>query len=133
MKHDFIPCTREISIADDIHYRPIRSWHTGVYAGEKLESVGGDSSGCMRRVMFNNREWEGTIDVPLTYTHRVYWNTKDESKSISAFLSYPNAMGCPKEYFWEIYGHGCEDTMRFFGDNAEAEMEMKIIACLGGE
>lgn len=121
-EREFIPCTMARSIGSGIFFRPVKSWHSGVYSGEKLEHIPGseDRSGCARKIGYG---WE--CSVPLTVTHRVYWHEHDPSKTVSAFLSYPNAMGVSDEYFWETYGIG-DDVERWFGDNAEQEMENTI-------
>ena len=119
MNQDFIPATMEREIAPNIVFRPIRSWHSGTYAGEKLKSVNGDGSGCITKQQEYPRE---TCQRPPTVTQRIYWN-KVTSKQISAFLSYPNGMGCMNEYFWEIYPYE-NDVGRF---TSEIEMEQTII------
>jgi hypothetical protein len=126
-KDKFIPTTMEREIAKGIVFRPVKSWHSGTYAGEKLERLPGaeDRSGCMRIV--NGMK---VCSVPYTVTHRLYWNKKKPEKTISAFLSYPDAMGCSTEYFWETLGTRKEDIERFFGDDAEKRMEKKIIKVL---
>ena len=121
--YDFIPCTLERKISKNIVWRPIKSWHSATYAGEKLEKIPNkeDRSGCMR-IQFNYPQ--ECCDIPKTVTHRIYWN-KNTNDYISAFLSYPDGMGCSTEYFWEIYPVN-NDLERFFGENAEQEMEDKI-------
>lgn len=116
-KYSFIPMTMEREVAPDIVFRPIRSWHSGVYAGERLSQVNGDGSGCVKA--------DGKCYPPQTVTHRIYWNKKT-NKSISCFLSYPSAMGCVETYFWEIYPYE-NDVGRFFD---EAEMEAVVIDLL---
>lgn len=96
MNEKFIPTTMEREIYKNIVFRPLRSWHSNTYAGEKLKIVNGDRSGCV------NSD-ERTCNIPYTVTHRLYWNKNNPTKTISAFLSYPNAMGAWNEYFWEIY------------------------------
>ena len=118
----FIPCTIARSIGDGIFFRPIKSWHSGTYAGEHLLKIPGtiDGSGCVRS------EAERTCSIPLTVTHRLYWHEHYPTAKVSAFLSYPDAMGCSNgEYFWETYGIS-GDVERYFGDNAEAEMEEAV-------
>jgi hypothetical protein len=70
--------------------------------------------------------------IPNTVTHRLYWHRAKPESAISAFLSYPNAMGFGGEgkYFWETYGTTPEDVERFFGDGAEEEMEAAIVCAL---
>lgn len=125
-QQEFIPATVARSIGDGVFFRPIRSWHSGTFAGEKLDSIPGsdDRSGCLytERVGGILR----TCSPPMTVTHRLYWHERDPSKTLSAFLSYPNAMGCSEEYFWEAYGIDPEDVTRYFGDDAETEMETAI-------
>lgn len=118
MVHDFIPATSPRQISPHIYFRPIRSWHSATYAGEGLTVVKTDKSG----YLLNN----GLCYAPKTVTHRIYWHD-ETNKFISAFLSYPDAMGCVDEYFWEIYPGDNEDVDRFF---SEAEMEAKIISIL---
>lgn len=125
----FVPATREIEIGEGIVYRPIRSWHSGVYAGEQLSSVGGDSSGCVRTVEGSNKK---RCDPPHSYTHRIYWkagsnpNPREKgSFTISAFLSYPSGMSSYDRYHWEISPGRCEDDCieRF---DTEEEMEAAV-------
>ena len=117
----FIPCTMARPIGGDVFFRPVRSWHSATYAGEGLEIVGGDRSGCLMKGGVLSK----MCSVPLTVTHRQYWHKRDPARAVSAFLSYPNAMGCSDSYFWETYGLG-DDVERWFGDNAEAKMERAI-------
>lgn len=129
-RSEFIPTTIEREVAPNIVFRPIRSWHSATYAGEKLTKIPGtdDGSGCMK---LDSSPYSEMCGIPLTVTHRLYWNKNNPDRTISAFLSYPNAMGCVDEYFWETLGTGEDgDTERFFGDNAEKEMESKIIEIL---
>lgn len=125
MCREFIPCTMERHIGNRIYFRPIKSWHTGVYAGEKLYKIPGTNggSGCLRR---DTGKYQDLCSPPLTVTHRLYWHEKNKDKTISAFLSYPNGMGAMKEYFWEIYPAEDGDIERFVGDKAEEEMEEMI-------
>jgi hypothetical protein len=118
----FIPTTREVSIGDGVVYRPIRSWHSGTCAGEgHLHMPHGDRSGCI--------DDDGKTSPPHTVTHRLYWNVSNPKDTISAFLSYPNAMGLVDEYFWEaIVG---DDVERWIGGTAEADMEQFILGLLG--
>lgn len=122
MKQDFIPCTTARAINSDVFFRPVRSWHSGTFSGEKLEVVRGDRSGCARK----EGAYSWSCPIPLSVTHRLYWHKNAPDKTISAFLSYPNGLGCADEYFWETYGLG-EDVERWFGDNAETEMEAAIV------
>lgn len=121
----FIPATRKIEIAPYIVYRPVRSWHAGNLAGVGI-------SGCV----FKDTTRKQLCYPPLSVMHRLYWHTKRPKLTIAAFLSYPQALGDANEYFWEMYA---EDTLaklrsvgeeRFFGENAETEMEARIIAVL---
>jgi len=123
MKSAFLPCTREIEIAPGIVYRPVRSWHAGNLAGERLREEGGDRSGCV----FNVGAREVT-NPPYTATHRLYWSKERPDATISAFLSYPGGMGACQEYFWEAYIG--DEPERFTGDNAEVEMESAIARSL---
>ena len=124
----FIPTTMERHITKSIVFRPIRSWHSHTYAGENLESVNGDGSGCLKKDLITKQgiTFDGTISRPYTVTHRLYWNVKNPNETISAFLSYPDAMGCSGgEYFWEIHPYK-NDIKRFFGKDAEKNMEQTI-------
>lgn len=117
--HNFIPGTMERKVASNIVYRPIRAWHSNTYAGEGLKTWKGDRSGCLRD--------DGlTCIKPYTVTHRIYWNTQTQEE-ISSFLSYPNAMGCCDDYFWEIYDYKSGETSRYA---TEEEMEAKVISLL---
>lgn len=120
---NFIPGTSPREIAPGIFFQPIRSWHSGVYAGEGLTSVDGDSSGCLRKD--KDRFGLDYCSPPLTVTHRVYWNEKT-GKDLSVFLSYPNGMGCCNSYFWEVYPVG-DDIARF---PTETEMEAEVVKLL---
>lgn len=44
---DFIPTTREVCIGAGVVYRPLRSWHANIPAGEGVSSIRGDGSGCL--------------------------------------------------------------------------------------
>ena len=124
----FVPTTREVSIGDGVVYRPVRSWHSGTYAGERRETIPGtsDGSGCIK---VKRGSGEELCHPPQTVTHRLYWNVAKPDDTISAFLSYPGAMGCCDEYFWEAYIG--EDVERWTGDTAEADMETAILGVLG--
>lgn len=123
----FIPCTMEREISKNIVFRPVRVWHSNSYAGERLLNVSGDCSGCMKK-LFNQE----VCNIPYTVTHRLYWNKKNPKLRVSAFLSYPDAMGCSDgKYFWEICSTRKDgDIERYFGDDAEKEMEKDIIKFL---
>jgi hypothetical protein len=120
----FLPCTREVEIAGGIVYRPIRAWALLTYAGEGLLSVRGDHSGCVDTL--------GKCSPPSTAIHRLYWRRlgHPDEDTISAFLSYPQGMGCVDEYFWGIYGGGSDGPERFLGPEAETEMETRILELL---
>lgn len=122
----FIPTTREIAIGRGVVYRPIRSWHSGVLAGEGLVKQQGDSSGCI--IVVGDRN---LAPQPRTVTHRLYWNVKDVERKrvISAFLSYPYGMTARDDYHWEAYLE--HEPEWFMGDNAETEMEARILGELG--
>jgi hypothetical protein len=129
----FIPTTMERKIAKDIVFRPIRSWHSNTYAGEQLETMpdSEDRSGCMDIV--ERRGYKTRMcSIPLTVIHRIYWHKKNPKLTVSAFLSYPDAMGFSnKKYFWEVYSVRKDgDIERFFGKDAEKKMEAKIIRFL---
>lgn len=124
----FIPATMSRPIGGGVFFRPIRSWHSGTYAGERLESIPGtnDGSGCL----FKERIHDvlRICSPPHTVNHRLYWHERDPTKTVSVFLSYPDAMGCSDgHYFWETYGVGDGDVERYFGENAEAEMEIAVV------
>ena len=122
----FIPATMARAIGGGVFFRPIKSWHSATYAGERLNSIPGssDRSGCMDA---NER----SCSIPLSVTHRLYWHKRDPEKTISAFLSYPDGMGCCSEYFWEVLGidedgHEYDDVTRWTGNDAETDMETAI-------
>lgn len=119
---DFLPATREISIGRGVVYRPIRSWHSGTYAGERITNVHGDRSGCVTNVPGSLTQH---CPPPYTVTHRVYWNKRDPERTVSAFLSYPNGMGCCPDYFWEAMGS--DEPERF---PSEEECETRILEWL---
>lgn len=127
MSDRFIPATMARPIGNGISFRPIRSWHSATYAGEKLEIVQGDRSGCARKEGYGH-----SCSIPLSVTHRLYWHESAPEKTVSAFLSYPNGLGCSDEYFWETHGI-TDDVERYFGDAAEAEMEIAIKAHFLGQ
>ena len=118
---EFIPGTYEREIAPNIVFRPIKSWHSATYAGERITIHNGNRSGCM----FESGSFR-SCSIPLSVTHRIYWNkiTKEE---VSAFLSYPDAMGAVPTYFWEIYSKKMADCERF---DTESEMETRILSLL---
>lgn len=120
---DFIPGTSPRQIAPNIFFQPIRSWHSNTYAGEGLHNVNGDGSGCLREE--KDRFGLPFCSPPLTVTHRIYWN-EQTNKTLSVFLSYPNAMGSCASYFWEVYPVG-DDIARF---QTEAEMEVEVVKLL---
>ena len=121
MTQNFIPATMEREIAKDIVFRPIKSWHSNTYAGEKEEHLPNetDRSGCARKI---DGLWY--CPIPLSVTHRKYWHRKNPKYTISAFLSYPNGLGAVDKYFWEALGTINKYEERFF---SEEEMERKII------
>lgn len=128
---EFIPCTIARLIGDGVYFRPIRSWHSGTFAGEGLFRVNGDGSGCL---VENSQPFRNMCSRPLSVTHRIYWHVRNPEDCRSAFLSYPGGMGHygldlnGGEYFWEVFNvkpHE-DDCMRFGGENAEAEMEEAI-------
>jgi hypothetical protein len=114
----FIPCTREIEIGDGVVYRPIRSWMSLTYAGEGLQIVRGDASGCV--------DARGKCSKPNAVVHRLYWRRLGwpDEPQVSAFLSYPHGMGACSEYFWEAYAG--DEPERYFGTDAESEMETML-------
>ncbi len=118
----FVPATRPITVAPGIVYRPVRSWHTGVYAGERLEIADGDRSGCL----IDGPHGSKVTFPPKTYTHRIYWRTDEPEVSyVSAFLSYPHGMGSCDGYFWEaMIGSEVE---RY---TSEEELEAAVVAYL---
>lgn len=123
---NFIPATMARAIGTGVFFRPMRSWHSGTYAGERLYKMpeSNDRSGCL----FEEKAHDFDIcSPPLTVTHRNYWHERDAGKTLSAFLSYPGGMGADQEYFWEVYWRQRElDIERFYWPEAEAEMEVKI-------
>lgn len=118
----FVPGTRVIDVGRGVVYRPLRSWHSGVFAGERLvREPGEDKSGCIIGKL-------GALDVcmpPYSYTHRLYWNVNDPEKYVSCFLSYPNGMGPIPTYFWEVM---LNDVERF---DSEEEAEEAIRNAIG--
>lgn len=123
----FIPTTMPRLIGRNVVFRPLRSWHSNTFAGEGLFKIpnSNDSSGCLEA-------FGRTCMKPYTVTHRIYWNRRT-GNTISAFLSYPDAMGMSNgEYFWETLGTNKDgDIERFFGPNAERQMEQAIIKTIG--
>lgn len=130
-KHLFIPATKEINVTRKIVYRPIKSWHSATFAGEKLEKLPGtnDGSGCMKRAkLYGELDWDMTY-IPKTVTHRLYWHKDNPKETMSAFLSYPDGMGSCNEYFWEAYPIK-GDVERWTGDKAEEDMEKVLVRIL---
>lgn len=121
-RFSFVPATRAISVGRGVVYRPLRSWHSGVFAGERLPSDRGDRSGC---VLGQLRGLDVTVP-PKTYTHRLYWNSDDPTKFVSCFLSYPNGMSIVGEYHWEASIDG--EIARF---SSEDEAERAILDAIG--
>lgn len=122
----FIPATMARAIGGGVYFRPIRSWHSATYAGEGLTKIPGtnDGSGCLFSETLRGLK---VALPPSTVTHRLYWHERNPDDTISAFLSYPDSMGACDVYFWEaLRVIEDEDITRFFGDNAEAEMETAI-------
>ena len=126
-KIEFIPCTCEREIAKDIVFREIKSWHRLTYAGEGLKFIPGtnDRSGCI--------DDDGRCNPPYSVCHRIYYHKKNPNFIISAILSYPNGIASINKYFWETLGTRGDDIERFFGKNAEKNMEKKIIKVLRRE
>lgn len=125
---DFIPTTMPRAIGNGVFFRPIRSWHSGTYAGEELEHMpdSTDRSGCLVDARLGPMR---LCYPPLSVTHRLYWHESQPDETISAFLSFPNGMGAADEYFWEALGLDPEgDITRYFGENAEVELEAEIKA-----
>ena len=127
---DFIPGTSERAISWNrahqpvIVFRPIRGWSSNTYAGEGITSVQSD-----RRGYLNS---DGLCHAPYVVTHRIYWH-KVTNARLSAFLSYPGAMGyfgssLPGEandkgtYFWELYPDD-GDVSRWSTEN---ELEARV-------
>lgn len=119
----FVPCTRAVHVGEGVFYRPIRSWSTNVFAGEGLEIIGEDRSGCA----YPEKDGIRKCSLPRTYTHRLYWHEAEPDCTVSAFLSYPGAMGYytgTNEYFWEA---NLNDYERFVGLKAEERLERAIL------
>lgn len=132
-EEDFVPGTRRVVIdADaDVGYRPLRSWHAGVYAGETAVRdpavVPVDRSGFCVEVLHHGQRVRMAYP-PRTVVHRLYWKGDDFKNAVSCFLSYPNGMGARSSYFWEAdIG---SDVSRF---DTEDEAERAILAHFRGE
>lgn len=122
---DFLPATRAVAIGRDVVYRPIRSWHSGVLAGEGRDIERGDRSGCIVGQLRGM-----TVALPpKSATHRMYWNT-ETGASVSAFLSYPNGMSPTPFYHWELLFRGPDgsDVERY---TSEEELEAVVLATIG--
>lgn len=124
-EEDFIPGTMNREIAPNIVFRPVRSWHSCTYAGERFTVIPGtnDSSGCM----FKDVRGLRSCNIPYTVTHRVYWNIRYPRNFVSVFLSYPDAMGCCPHYFWEAHAGG-DDTPRFDTEESMEKYVIKVLA-----
>lgn len=118
---EFIPATREVEIARGVVYRPVMSWHSGNFAGLRVESLHGDRSGCVEVV--NGRE---LCSPPKSVCHRHYWHPTHPDRVVSVFLSYPYGLGGMGGFWWEAYGEGL-DAERF---TSEQEMEERVSAVL---
>lgn len=125
LKELWIPTTKKVSVTEKVVYRPIRSWHSGTFAGEGLYKIPGtnDGSGCLWKEKF-----KGILPVtspPCSVTHRLYWHIDNPRKRFSAFLSYPQALGAANEYFWECFID--KEARRFFGCNGEKKLEAFLV------
>jgi len=119
----FIPTTMARHVGRGVYFRPIRSWHSGVLAGERKTEERGDASGCMFRDKHHGLD---VATIPRTVTHRLYWHESNPEATISAFLSYPDAMGARPVYFWEanIVQDDGDGIARF---DSEKECEEAIV------
>jgi hypothetical protein len=121
----FVPATRRIEIGEGVGYRPLRSWHSGVLAGE--EGVAGELSKDKDRsgltVTIKHHGYSTRMCYPpKSVTHRFYWKD-DVTLGVSCFLSYPNGMGAGDSYFWEVL-LDAGDVERF---KTEEKVEARIL------
>jgi len=123
---DYLETTYWHDIGDGVKWRNHKHWMTGVLGAEGCTERFGDRSGCVRKI-----DGLDYVTAPLAVEQRHY---KRGKHLISAVLSYPGGMSFTDGYFWEIYslkGNSFEDIDRFFGKNAERNMERKIKKLIG--
>ena len=121
VKGGFMPNTKKHDTSSEfVVWRTIRSWHSNTYAGEGLFKAPNtnDGSGCLMES--KEKSPLSMCMKPFTVTHRQYWHRWNKSLKVSAFLSYPNGMGCNDQYFWEALTN---DANRYW---SEQEMENAI-------
>lgn len=120
---DMFPGLRTRQLTDTISWRFYKHWGQNWPAGEGLEILNGDRSGCVFDI--NGMKWTG---VPSVVQARVYEGPKGW---ISAVYSYPHGIGYMPDYFWEIYAPETPDLMedveRF---DTEEEMEARVTELL---
>lgn len=107
-------------LTDGITWTFYKHWGQGYLAGEGIEEVNGDRSGCVRYM--NGLPW---TSKPVVAQARLYESDKGH---ISAVFSYPHGIGLEDGYFWEIYDYDlCRDPERF---STEQDMERRIAEIL---
>ncbi len=124
MNDGVFPSLMQRQLTDEITWRFYKHWGQGYLAGEGIEEVHGDHSGCVHWI--NGMRW---VSPPCVAQARLYESSKGD---ISAVYSYPNGIGAEDRYFWEIWAPGQHDLMpggpeRF---DTEAEMEQRVIELL---
>ena len=118
------PGTQWHDIGDNIAWNYYKHWATGYLAGEgKTVGRNGDRSGCLEHI-----KGQAYTSPPYVVLARSYYLLSDPSHAVSAVFSYPRGIGLIDTYFWEIY----PGSERFFGETAEADMEVTIKAILLG-
>lgn len=124
MSIEYYPTTPWHDIGSGLSWRHYKHWADGHLAAEGITDVHGDHSGCLE--VIGDRKM---TTVPLVVEARRYFNHVTE-QYLSAVFSYPKGLSMEKEYFWEIYPNLDGDIQRFFGLDAEKEMETVIIELL---
>lgn len=123
---EFIPNTIERKVTDKIVFRPIKSWHSGTYAGEGLRYIPGTSDGseCIKYVSCYS---SAVCSPPMSVTHRLYWHIDNPDRVVSVFQSYPGGLGAWSEWFWELLDDQTGENIR---QATEAEIEADVIRIL---
>lgn len=117
MNNETFPGLKKRQLTETISWEYYKHWGQCYCAGEGLEEMHGDHSGCIHRI--NGTEW---TNPPSVVQARVYKGFKG---AVSAVYSYPYGIGLEDHYFWEIYGRdGVETDVERY--DTEEEMEERI-------
>lgn len=110
-----------------IEWNLYKHWGQGVWAGEGLEVVNGDRSGCIKFIGV-----ERYTSPPVIVQARTY-RSNSTGASLSAVYSYPMGIGLVDHYFWEIYPGRDGDNPERFDSEDEMEQAIKEILGIGSE